>query len=88
MSAELTPFDEEIIALRWYPAHLNATQVIGLVGLADRQAGVFKVYIGVASGQDGRADALHIARHGAPILDEVMARHLAGPRWKKLAYGH
>jgi len=81
----------EIVALRWYPAGMVTAPeaVIGFVALVDRTPGhppYFKVYIGLAGGTDGRLDADRIARHGAPILDEAMARHLAGPRWKKLPY--
>jgi len=83
--------DLEIVPLRWYPAGIEMAPgaVIGLVALIDRGAGhepFFKVYIGLAGGSDSRLDADRIARHGAPIMDEAMARVLAGARWKKLHY--
>lgn len=81
----------EVHALRWYPAGMVTAPdaVIGFAALIDRGPGhdpYFKVYVGLAGGSDTQLDAERIARHGAPILDEVMARHLAGPRWKKLRY--
>jgi hypothetical protein len=63
----------EITSLRWY-----GTIGFVLVTDVDEDGAYFKVYVGNGSGWNTQADARYIATAGMPVLDEVLARHLAG----------
>ena len=69
----------QLLALRWFTTPQRGGTFIGIVGLADRTGPVpyFKVYIGLARGDDPDADAEAIARDGARVPEEL-ARFLVG----------
>jgi len=79
------PPTRRVVPLRWYPTHTHEQWMphaltIGLVALLDedREGPYFKVYIGVSTPTMEQLDAEEIATQGAPLHDEVMARHLCG----------
>lgn len=78
----------EATALRWYSQ--GPGRCIGFVLVADREVPepYFKVYIGIGTGFNEKYDTALIAGSGMPLLDEVMARGLAGERAEGLRYAY
>lgn len=68
--------DDDLYPLRWYTLGNGLT--VGFVGLVDLTVGYFKVYVGVCTGNDLRADTESIGRRGTPVMDEALARVLVG----------